>query len=270
MKGQSENLTLNEAAGHFLASLAPEEKAAVQPDIYGFVRWFGRECPIGDLTPAEVGNYAERLSVSDTDYMKKLEVIRSFLAYAKKAGWSKTNLATHLKAKKRQAKPKSVPRPSASGPVVLTQEGYARLETELSALRSRRHEVIDEIRRAAADKDFRENVPLQAAREEHSHLEGRIIELEETLKSAVFIEQKAGAVVSVGIGDGVVVIDLESAEELHYTLVGPREVDLSRGLISSLSPLGQALLGKSPGSVVEITAPAGKLHYRIERIEHHG
>jgi transcription elongation factor GreA len=124
------------------------------------------------------------------------------------------------------------------------------------------------MRRAAADKDFSENAPLDAAREQYGHLEGRIRELEEALKSATVIDEKQKVILKVGIGDSVALRDLVSGEELRYVIVNPREVDPTRGKISSASPIGKAIIGRGQGEVVEVEAPAGRLHYQIERVEH--
>jgi len=267
-----QNLSLGEAANHFLADLSPGERGSGQQEIYRFIRWFRGERPFAELTVAEVANYAERLSLSDTDYIRKLELVRIFLVYAKKKGWSKSNLAIHLRTRKGKTKLRSLPRkglPRQGLPetTLLTQQGYADLEAEIVALRSKSHNLIDEIRKAAADKDFRENVPLQAAREQRGHLEGRITELEETLKSASIIDKKKEVALRVSIGDSVILSDLDSGEELRYMLVSPNEVDPTRGKISSASPIGQAVIGKEPGEIVKVAAPAGKLRYQIKQIE---
>ena len=262
----SGGLSLGEAAGRFLASLSPREGEVSQQEVYRFVRWYGWERPLAGLTAPEVANFAEKLSLSDIDYLKKLELIRAFLAYAKKEGWSKINLAAYLKAKK--VKTKSPPSRVTPQVVSLTQQGYAELKAELDALRGKRLQAIDEISRAAADKDFRENAPLDAAREQHGQIAGRISELEEIIKSATIIEEKQEVILKAGIGDSVVLRDMASGEELHYTVVSPREVDPSRGKISSASPLGKAIIGQGQGEVVEIAAPAGKMRYQIEQIGH--
>jgi len=263
----SQNLSLGEAASHFLADLPPGERGSSQQQIYRFIRWFGWERPLAGLTPAEVANYAEQLLLSDTDYTTKLELIRGFLVYAKKKGWSKTSLAIHLKARKGKTRLRSSSKQGSSEPVFLTQQGYAELKDELTSLQGKRLEVIDEIRRAAADKDFRENAPLEAAREQRGHLEGRIVELEATLKSAVVIDEKQDDTLTASIGDNVVLCDLDSGEELCYMLVSPREVDATRGKISSASPIGQAVIGRGQGEIVEVAAPAGKLRYQIKQVE---
>jgi len=268
MNNGSLSLRLGEAATRFLAGLPDEEKGVSQQEVYRFVRWYGWERALAELTAPEVASYAEHLSSSDTDYAKKLGLIQAFLVYVKKEGWVKSNLAIHLKAKKRGARLQPSFKRGSSETVSLTKQGYAALEAELAALKGRRSEAIDEVRRAAADKDFRENAPLQAAREQLSHLKGQIKKLEETLKSAVVIDEKQKFSLKVGIGDSVTLRDLASGEELHYILVNSREVDPTRGKVSDASPIGKAIMGRGRGEMVEIIAPAGKLRYQIERFRH--
>jgi transcription elongation factor GreA len=263
MDSASQNPNLSEAASSFLASLPAEEGEKSQQSVYGFVRWYGGKRSLAELTAHEVENYAVRLPSSQAG---NIEQVRAFLAYAKKRGWSKTNLAAHLKTKKVKARLSSPARRRATS-TPLTQQGYTNLEAEIAGLKKRRLEVIEEIRLAAADKDFRENAPLDAAREEKGHLEGRIRELEETLKSATIIDKTKRAGLKVSVGDSVILIDPASGEELRYTVVSPREVDPVKGRISNNSPIGKAIIGCAQGETVEITAPLGKLCYQIKQIE---
>jgi transcription elongation factor GreA len=267
MDQDNQGVSLGEAAIRFLASLPSDRRGASQPEIYKFIRWFGSERLLTGLTAAEIDNYAERLSLSDTDYLKKLDIVKAFLVYSKREGWSKISLASHIKAKKRQSRQSPVLKSSPVDALFLTRQGYTDLEAELATLKSQRLHSIDEIRTAAADKDFRENVPLQAAREQRGHIEGRIQELEKALKSAVIIDEKEEAPHGVVIGDSVVLEDMNAGGEVQYTLVSPREVDLVKGKISSVSPLGQAIIGKSQNDVIEVAAPAGRLRYQIKHIE---
>lgn len=261
-------LSLSEAATRFLANLSPENRGLSQQEVYRFVRWYGWERPVAGLTAPEVARYAEQLSRSDTDYNQKLELTRAFLIHAKQAGWMGKNLATNLRVRKGKTAPVPGSRRGSVKAVPLTAEGYAKLEAELTALKARRTETIAEVRRAAADKDFRENAPLEAARQEHGRLEGRIREIEAALKSAVIIAEKEVPAPKVGIGDRIILCDLASGEELHYTMVSPREVDPSQGKISSLSPIGKAVFGRRQGETVEVTVPVGKLRYQIKQIGH--
>jgi len=259
-------LNLAEATRRFLASLSPEEAKAGQPEVQRFVRWYGREHSLTGLTGHEVANYAARMPSSDTDYLKKFEQIRAFLTYSKKQGWTKTNLAAHLKVKKGKGKTTAVGRQMAQG-MSLTQQGYDDVKTELASLEPKRAQAIEEVRLAAADKDVRENAPLEAAREHHGQLVGRIKQLEEILKSAVIIDEKQKTTFTVNIGNSVVLQDLSSKEELRYKIVSPREVDPIRGKISNVSPVGKAVMGRRQGDTVEVVTPAGKIRYQVKRVE---
>lgn len=267
MNSTGSNLSIGEAANYFLAGLPSGDREVNQQEIFRFARWFGWERSVAGLTAPEVANYAERLSLSDIDYARKLELVRAFLIYTKKEGWIKGNLVTHLKTKKGKAKMSPSARPGLPETHTLTRQGYTELEMELAALKEKRPQIIEEIRRAAADKDFRENAPLQAAKEQHGHLEGRIRELEEALKSATIIDEKQEPALQVSTGDHIILRDLTSGEELHYTIVSPREVDPSQGKISSASPIGKAVIGRSVGKVVEVEAPVGMLRYEIKQVE---
>lgn len=260
-------LNLGEAASRYLATLNTEERNSVQADINRFIRWFGSQKQIGNLTAAEIENYAERMSHSDTDYIKKLEAAKAFLTAAKKAKWTKTNFANNLKIRKPKNHSNTTAKKSPpTKKVVLTPEGHEQLKNELINLKNQRLEVIEEIRKAAADKDFRENVPFHAAREQKGHIEGRIMELEETLKIAETMDGNHHTSIRVAVGNTVILCDLSTGEENSYVLVNPREVDLIKGKISYVSPIGQAVMGKSEGETAEVIAPVGKLVYQVKQI----
>ena len=264
MTGTSE-VNMGEAARLFLATLQADTRSSSQQEIYRFVRWYGWEQTFGGLNPAGVANYAEQLSQSDADYLKKLELTRAFLSYARKQGWSKVNLSTHLKARKTKGRLAS-PQRQKRRPVSLTRQGYDELNAELAEFQGKRLGLIEDIRRAAADKDFRENAPLDAAREQRGQVEGRIMELEEILGSAIIIDEAREATHTASLGDNIILQDMASGEEVRYTLVSPSEVDAASGRISGASPIGKAIVGKVQGNVVEITVPAGKLRYKIMKI----
>ena len=266
MTSGSDEVRLGEAARRFLAGLPAGDSDTSQQEIYRFVRWYGWDQTFSRLSAPQVANYAERMSQSDTDYARKLDLIRGFLAHAGKQGWSRSNLAVHLKARKTRTGTTSRSSRGKREPVLLTQQRYDELKAELAALHEKRPRLIEDIRRAAADKDFRENAPLDAAKEQRGYLEGRIIELEGVLAAAVVMDETREGTDRIGIGDGVVLADLASGEEVRYTLVSPSEVDPANGKISSESPLGKAAIGRQAGDEVEVAVPAGRLRYRIVRI----
>jgi transcription elongation factor GreA len=261
------NPSLGEAAAQFLAKLPAQEREASQPEVYKFARWYGWERSFFELAPPHVASYAEQLDVSAIDYEKKFEVLRAFFAHAKKAGWSRTNLAAHLKTRKGKASSAVSGRRASPQTATLSRQRYDELVAELEGLRVKSQELVKAIQLAAADKDFRENAPLDAAREERGHVEGRIKELEEAIKAATIIDDTKNPTVKSGVGDTILLSDLASGEELRYKIVDPREVDPLEGKISIASPLGKALIGRSDGDIVEITVPVGRLRYQIKRIE---
>jgi transcription elongation factor GreA len=260
--------SLGEAATQFLLKLSSEERLKAQQEVYKFVRWYGEKRPLSGLTIPEIANYADQISSSTTEGVEKLGTIKTFLAYAHKQGLTKTNLSVHLKSKKATPKSGSSLKRIAHRKVLLTSKGYSDLEAELTNLKNKRPQIAEEIKKAASDKDFRENAPLEAAREHLGHLEGRIQELESTLKMANLMDEHQSAAVEITFGDTVVLRDLASGEQVKYTLVDASEANALKSKISVVSPMGQALLGQTQGQKIEVKAPAGILHYQIEDIQH--
>ena len=93
-----------------------------------------------------------------------------------------------------------------------------------------------------------------------------IRERENALRSAVIIEGNQQEMVEVGIGSRVILHDLGSGEELHYMIVSPNEAEPAKGKLSSSSPVGKAIIGRSQGEIVEVVAPTGKTRYQIEAV----
>lgn len=147
--------------------------------------------------------------------------------------------------------------------VFLSQKGYDDLEKELDYLRAvKRHEVAEKIRIARDFGDISENAEYDAAKEEQAQVEGKIVEIEQQLKMAVIIDEKPDTSV-VGPGCIVKVKDLEYNEEEEFKIVGVAEADITKNMISNVSPIGAGLLGKKKGDLVEIEIPAGVLKYKI-------
>lgn len=252
------NPTLAEVANAFLSNLPPEERGKTQAEIFKFVRWLGSSRQVEDISPVDVASYGEQITPS------AVKPLKSFLTYIRKKKFSSINLAPHLRAKKTSLKTVAVWQ-SGQAQVTLTAPGYAKLGKELADLKSQRPQVIEEIKKAAADKDFRENAPLAAARERKAQLEGRIKEIEAILSQAKIVGEDQNSS-RAKFGDTVVLRDLSSGKELHYTLVDPREANPAKGKLSVASPLGKAILDKEKGQTIEVVAPAGIFRCRIEAI----
>ena len=257
--------TIAQAAMHFLASLPQQERAEYQQELNKFVRWYGSERPLSELAAREVAGYAKGIEGSPVNATKRLTPVKAFLAHARKEGLIRENLAVHLRVKK-GAQKKGYHAKEAAQAITFTPEGYRELEDELSSLKEERPGIAEDIRRAAADKDFSENAPLDAVKDHQGMVEGRIRQLETILKSAV-VKTGKGDSAKVTLGSTVTLEDLSSQEELRYTLVNPREASPSRGKLSIDSPTGKALLNRREGETIEVAAPAGMQRYRIARIE---
>ncbi|HHU51092.1 MAG TPA: transcription elongation factor GreA [Firmicutes bacterium] len=151
---------------------------------------------------------------------------------------------------------------------VLTLEGLAKLEKELEYLKTvRRREVAERIKQAIEFGDISENSEYEDAKNEQGFIEGRILSLEKMLRNAKVIDDEEVQTDKVSLGSKVCITDLETNEELVYTIVGSAEADPSAQRISNESPVGKALLGKGIKEIVEIDVPVGILRYRIDRIE---
>jgi transcription elongation factor GreA len=260
------NSTLGQVAAQFLRTLSVEERPRSQQEIYRFVRWYGEGRLIGDLSIPEVANYAEQITSSTTELAERLAVVKAFLVYNYKQGLTKTNLSVHLKPKKVPPKLHARPARLRRKEVVLTQKGRVNLEAELAALKNQRPRMAEELQKAAADKDFRENAPLEAARERQGQLEARIRELEAILKAAKDMEARQATDYVITIGNSVLLHELSSGEEIKYTLVDAREANPLEGKISAASPVGQALMGRSRGEKIEVKVPAGAITYEIKDV----
>jgi transcription elongation factor GreA len=163
-----------------------------------------------------------------------------------------------------QARPPKAHQTPKAEPVILSQDGLARMRAELDELVSARPEVIDRVRLARQLGDLRENSEYAAAREEQSFLEGQIQQLEAHLRTAVVAETPM-ADGRIAIGSKVTVeVD---GEQRELTIVGARESDAKSGRISYASPVGQALIGRSAGEEALVRTPGGEVPYRVVSIE---
>ena len=152
-------------------------------------------------------------------------------------------------------------------PTYLTLEGRDGLTEELTHLRDvRRVEASENIRIAKEYTDTLDNADFDQARNEQAFVEGRILTLENLLSHAVMIDPEHVRHDVVSLGVKVEAVD-EDGQRSVYAIVGSAEANPVQGKISNESPLGQALLGKQAGDVVEFTAPAGVFHYTIVNIE---
>ena len=152
--------------------------------------------------------------------------------------------------------------------IILTQEGYDKLEQELNYLKTeKRTEIAERIKVARGFGDLSENAEYDEAKSAQSDNEMQIAELEAKLRNAKVINEKEIDTKTVQIGNSVKLHDLEFDEDIEYTIVGSTEVDLAEKKISNESPVGKALLGKKKGEIVEVDAPDGVIKFKILAIK---
>lgn len=151
--------------------------------------------------------------------------------------------------------------------VLLTQEGYDKLEQELEYLKTEERSAIAErIRVALGFGDLSENSEYDEAKNAQAANETKIADLENKLRHARIIDESEIDTKTVQIGNKVKVHDMEFDEDVEYTIVGSTEVDLAANKISNESPIGAALLGAKKNQTVEAETPGGILQFKILKI----
>ena len=152
----------------------------------------------------------------------------------------------------------------------ITLNGLKKLEEELIFLKEKkRPEIVAAIAEARSHGDLKENAEYHAAKEEQSHNEGRITEINDIIARANVIDVKnlknEGKVI---FGSTVYLIDLDNNEKLHYKIVGKDEANLKEKLIYFQSPIGKGLIGKNKSEMVTVKTPSGEKNFEIIEVKY--
>ena len=153
--------------------------------------------------------------------------------------------------------------------ILLTQDGYDKIEKERDLLVSvRRKEVSERLKEAISYGDLSENAEYDAAKDEQAELEERIHKLETMMRNAKIINEEEVTGEYVNVGLTVKVKDMDTKEDQMFVIVGSTEADpfSDPAKVSNESLVGKNLLGKKIGEIVEINVPDGTLRYRIDEI----
>lgn len=143
-----------------------------------------------------------------------------------------------------------------------------KLEEELNELEEELHfKLPKEIQKAREFGDLRENAEYKAALERQSIVTARIMQIRKRLSEVKSIDLSKIPTDSVAYGSTVILIDLDRDEEVKYKLVTSEESDPDNGLISTVSPIGQGLMGKEEGDEVKIKTPQGWRNFEIKRLK---
>tara|TARA_B100000161_G_C33513705_1_gene397663 strand:+ start:238 stop:714 length:477 start_codon:yes stop_codon:yes gene_type:complete len=152
----------------------------------------------------------------------------------------------------------------------ITIRGLEKLKQELKFLKeSKRPEIVSAIAEARSHGDLKENAEYHAAKEQQSHNEGRIQEIENSIATANVIDvTKLNNDGKVIFGSTVSLQNLDTNEKIEYKIVGKDEADLKDKLIYFKSPIGRGLIGKSKGDLVEISTPNGIKNFEIFNVRY--
>ncbi len=152
----------------------------------------------------------------------------------------------------------------------ITIEGLEKLKNELIFLKEKkRPEIVAAIAEARSHGDLKENAEYHAAKEQQSHNEGRIEEINDIIARADVIDitkiTNEGKVI---FGSTVYLTNLDTGEKINYKIVGKDEADLKKKLIYFQSPIGKGLIGKNKSDLIEISTPAGTKNFEIKDVKY--
>ena len=151
---------------------------------------------------------------------------------------------------------------------ILTYAGLKQYEDELQNLKVvKRKEVAQKIKEAREQGDLSENAEYDAAKDEQRDIELRIEELEKLLKNAEVVVEEEIDLEKINIGCKVKVYEIDEEEEMEFRIVGSTEANSLQNKMSNESPVGQALLGKKVGDVVDVETQVGVIQYKVLEIQ---
>jgi len=152
----------------------------------------------------------------------------------------------------------------------ITLASLEKIKEELIFLKEKkRPEIVAAIAEARSHGDLKENAEYHAAKEEQSHNEGRIVQINDIIARANIIDvTKIANEGKVIFGSTVDLINLDTKEKIIYKIVGKDEADLKKKLIFFLSPIGKGLIGKNKNDLVEIKTPAGVKNFEIKDVKY--
>jgi len=151
----------------------------------------------------------------------------------------------------------------------MTMYGYEKLQAEVKDLKEvKRPQCVKDIESALEHGDLKENAEYHAAKEMQKNIDNRLADLSNILGNSQIVDPTELEHVRISFGSTVVMTDMDTDEELTYTIVGGSESNPDIGLISFGSPLAKQLLGKEEGDEVKVTLPKGIKEYEIDEVKY--
>lgn len=263
---------------YFDDEVADDDKPKAFPEVQRFARWIGEDQRVDKVIASEVAQFSETYRSNASKAQKdQARHIKGFLNFLKKRQYTTDSLASHIRVRPRSNAGQRAPvaRPKVTEDNRLTQAGFDEYKRMLEELYADRPKAQDDVARAAASGDVRENAPLDAARDRHGYIEGEIRRIEGIIDSAVVIsedEQRARAGEGVLIGNTVSVLkigehyvykgehvvpefDADKQRPTKYQIVSSHEANPLQSKISNVSPVGVELMGKKTGDKIKVKTP---------------
>jgi len=260
-------VTLGQAFQEYVVTLKPELRMRHETFVRKYVEFAGHDVWITSITGSHVESFREaQILPTDPQAPERVAALKDWFQFLKKKNYTGTNFGVFVRVKKTTTSRSSgVTQVSIEEETItMTAEGVESLRRELDELNQTHPEIIKAIQEAREDKDFRENSPLEAAREALAFNEQRRRAIETALKRAVVADNLTTDVSAVG--STVSVTRADNGAKGVWKLVGPREANARDQKISVESPVGRALLGKRAGDLVSVETPSGSLEFRIDEV----
>ncbi len=261
--------TLNDVLTEYLETLSAADHNTKGRYVRKYVEYTGGDFEVAALTGARVELYAEaQIKSSDPRAADRVAALKAWFVYLKKKLYTEKNLGVHIRVRKSASRGiKNAPVVEhEDAPIEMTAEGLEALKKELGELNGHVSGLVGAVALAREDKDFRENAPLDAAREAMAFNQQRRREVEETLKRAIVVDVSTKASGASSVGSIVLVKRLDTDMEVSYQLVSAHEANAADKKISVESPVGKELLGKRAGARVTVNAPSGVIEFEIKSV----
>jgi transcription elongation factor GreA len=260
-------MTLGDAFNEYVKSLKPDLRQSHFSYVSRFIDFAGHETLTAAITGARVESFAEsNIKASDPSAADRVAALKNWFQYLKKRNYTTANYGINVRLRRSTGS-----RPTSANavrinevPIEMTAEGIETLKKDLDELTAIVPQLVTEISKAREDKDFRENSPLEAAREALAYNESQRRQLEATLKRAVVVNRKLDD--NCAVGSMVTVTRLDDGRQFVYRLVGAREANAREMKISVESPVGRQLLGRRAGDQVSVEAPSGTIGFRVDEV----
>ena len=229
-----------------------------------FVRWCGPNTTASTVTPYRIEGFLQKqLSSTTLPPRAYLPPLKLFFTFASDRGTLTDNPMRRVRLPRGQGRAARAAG-NQEDSVLLTEEKLTEFQAELERLQEEeRPRILRDLSEARADGDLRENAAYDDAKKQQGMVEGRIRELEQMIRRAELLgdgEQPTGKVV---VGSLVELESPGSRRRRQFRIVSPEETDPRNGKLSFQSPVGQGVMGRSPGETVEVETPRGVTHYRI-------